>query len=148
LEQGVKAELLTWHGDYICLDIKKIRDARTEALVQQKKRLLDTAEEFTKKHLDNIAKAKNENDKLYAEQLESQLKNEEAGIAQQLTPIDAQLEQIKNAKGAEWSHFIGMGVDKKDISESADKVEARIHWVDNDHFDLGSTSFSRVKEKD
>ena len=37
------------------------------------------------------------------------------------------------------------GVDKKDISESADKVEFRIHWVDADHFDLGSTSFSRVK---
>jgi len=149
LEQGVKAELLTWHGDYICLNTKKIRDAQMESLARQKKQILDAAEEFNKKQLDNIAQAEKKNDKPYVEQLEKHRKwYEDEYFGKQLRPIDAQLEQIKNAKGAEWSQFIGMGVDKKDISESADKVEARIHWVDNDHFDLGSTSFSRVKEKD
>ena len=55
---------------------------------------------------------------------------------------------MKNIKGAEWGRYVGYfstGVDTKDISESADKVEVRIHWVDSDHFDLGSTSFSRIK---
>ena len=61
--------------------------------------------------------------------------------------IAQQLEGLKNGKVMEGDAYCPMarGIDKKDISESADKVEFRIHWVDADHFDLRSTSFSRVK---
>ena len=182
LEQGQKAELLTWHGDYISLNTKKIRDAQAESLAQEKQRLLDDGERNKKQLLDNAehqkkqlhsqanaeqprtgrykgdtvspTEARNkmkewlENQlKQNEEQLENQLKRNEERLQNQLKQIDAQLEQIKNGKGLGWNQFSGMRVDKKDISESADKVEARIHWVDNDHFDLGSTSFTRVKEK-
>ena len=34
LEQGVKADLLTWHSDYLCLNTKKIRDAQAESKQQ------------------------------------------------------------------------------------------------------------------
>ena len=37
LEQGVKAENLTWHGDYLCLNTKKIRDAQTEWLRREER---------------------------------------------------------------------------------------------------------------
>ncbi len=61
--------------------------------------------------------------------------------------IAQQLEDLKSGKVMEGDAYCPMakGIDRKDISESADKVEFRIHWVDADHFDLGSTSFSRVK---
>lgn len=52
----------------------------------------------------------------------------------------------KKIRDAEPNFAITWGVDKKDISESSDTVEVRIHWVDSDHFDVGRTSFSRVKE--
>jgi hypothetical protein len=61
--------------------------------------------------------------------------------------IAQQLKDLKDGKVMEGDAYCPMarGIAKKDISESADKVEFRIHWVDADHFDLGSTSFSRVK---
>ena len=146
--QGQKAEGLTWHGDYICLkvDTKKIRDAQTEQLTRQKKQLVAQAESNKKSSLAVIARRNI--DKGTAEYYKREIKQGEEKLEKEVKQIDQQLEDLKNGKVMEWSCYfpMAMGVDKKDISESADKVEVRIHWVDADHFDLGLTSFSRVKE--
>ena len=172
LEQGVKAELLTWHGDYISLNKNNILADATERAAQGKKRITDAAAQFKKQNLEGYAKQKqsllerkqrvHDNSLRYHEsevQLDKQLKDldvqrekqlkwyEDEYFGKQLKENDAYLERVKNMKGAEWSRYFSTVVDAKDISESADKVEVRIHWVDADHFDLGSTSFVRVKEK-
>ena len=96
-------------------------------------------------------KARAKNDKETAqfwEDYEKKLKSMDEELEKKLKSIDQQLEDLKNGKvmeGMEGCYHFPMAVDKKDISESADKVEVRIHWVDADHFDLSSTSFSRVK---
>jgi len=162
---GQKQEGLTWHGDYICLkaDIKKIRDARTESLTQQKKALVDRKKKLlvqqaeSKKYYFDVLLKTHEEERAHTqpfptwEQFDKMHnKKDEEQLEREVKLIDQQLEDLKNGKVMEgmegcYNFPLAKGVDKKDIVEFADKVEVRIHWVDADHFDLGSTSFSRVK---
>ena len=169
-----KVEGLTWHGDYICLkvDTKKIRDARTEQLTNARQDLVLRLADNKARWLNEAKKWKEEaetfaehatfpsveakKDYLLADAEKQKqyvvhfAKPADEKLEKELKAIDQQLEDLKNGKVMEWDAYfphgtMEKGVDKKDISESADKVEVRIHWVDADHFDLGSTSFSRVK---
>ncbi|MEI8376077.1 MAG: hypothetical protein WCJ35_24930 [Planctomycetota bacterium] len=135
LTLGQKVKDWTWHGDCICLkaDIKKMRAARIEWLILFRDSMIEST--YGKK-VDKESKEYARLTKSFDEQLE-ELKH-------------GQLEDLKNGKVMEGMegcyHFpLATGVDRKDISESADKVEVKIHWVDTDHFDIGSTSFTRVK---
>jgi hypothetical protein len=147
LALGQKEEGLSWHGDYICLkgDIKKLRDARTDELTRERKAMVSNAESRKRSRLEH-AESSNWDEATKRKAVAEALKEYEK-LADELKPIDQQLGDLKNGKVMEGGDYFPMakGVDKKDISESADKVEVRIHWVDADHFDLGSTSFSRVK---